>query len=287
MFSFCSDICYEKKSTEEIPRIPSPTIITSPHIIALQFGLEYTNTIYSLKGTANDCRNVHNYLNALSCENYLFLDSDQRITKKFFIDKIRFYRDQLKQSTVSNKVLFIHYAGHGIQLNDYNNDEEDGKDEAFCFHDENNFGNLDFYRDDEFHDLLMEDPIPNLTIFVVPDCCHSGTLIDLHTYDPMTKTIILNNQKSAKLPKIIEISGCRDNQTAKEYAGNGYLTSSLLEALRFTTEYSGTPVLVIDLHKLMSFSLQKKIKKTDQCTELSTNLSVAELQNTYWLNITG
>lgn len=69
-------------------------------------------------------------------------------------------------------VLVFQFAGHGTQLDDLNNDEDDSKDEALCAYD---FDSGAFVIDDDLAQVFgrIGDGV-NLTCFI--DCCHSGTI---------------------------------------------------------------------------------------------------------------
>ena len=61
------------------------------------------------------------------------------------------------------------YSGHGGQLKDENNDEDDFLDETWCLYDRQ-------YVDDELN-ARLRDFKPGVKIFVLSDACHSGTVV--------------------------------------------------------------------------------------------------------------
>ncbi|MEZ5811144.1 MAG: caspase family protein [Rhizobiaceae bacterium] len=66
--------------------------------------------------------------------------------------------------------IFLYtYAGHGSQMHDFNQDETDNLDETWCLYD-------GMFLDDEAYQLWcgFEEGV---RIFVVLDCCHSGSAI--------------------------------------------------------------------------------------------------------------
>jgi hypothetical protein len=72
--------------------------------------------------------------------------------------------------------LFLHYSGHGGQLEDSTGDEEDGYDETIM--------PLDFQKngqiiDDDLHNILVEPLKAGVRLTLIFDCCHSGTVLDL------------------------------------------------------------------------------------------------------------
>eukprot|EP00997_Jenningsia_sp_PLL12_P002879 NODE_1513_length_1140_cov_191.428048_g1150_i1.p1 GENE.NODE_1513_length_1140_cov_191.428048_g1150_i1~~NODE_1513_length_1140_cov_191.428048_g1150_i1.p1 ORF type:complete len:353 (+),score=103.76 NODE_1513_length_1140_cov_191.428048_g1150_i1:55-1059(+) len=72
--------------------------------------------------------------------------------------------------------LFFHYSGHGGQLRDDDGEEKDGMDETIIPLDYQTTGQM---RDDTILKSLIV-PLPKgVTLTVVMDCCHSGTVLDL------------------------------------------------------------------------------------------------------------
>ncbi|KAF8816853.1 hypothetical protein BYT27DRAFT_6379021 [Phlegmacium glaucopus] len=72
--------------------------------------------------------------------------------------------------------FYFHYSGHGTQLADDNDDEEDGWDECILTSENTEI------RDDTLKKIMV-DPLPPGCSFVsVFDACHSGTLLDLTHY---------------------------------------------------------------------------------------------------------
>jgi hypothetical protein len=64
-------------------------------------------------------------------------------------------------------IFLMTYAGHGGQVTDFNNDEDDKLDETLCLFD----GQL---IDDELYVLWSLFPA-DVRVLVISDCCHSGT----------------------------------------------------------------------------------------------------------------
>ncbi len=118
---------------------------------------------------------------------------------------------------VSNEDDFIvlYFSGHGKQITDRNGDEIDKKDEVFL---PSNFTKSAVINDDLFNELLKESKCPVLLIF---DCCHSGTMTDLHYNYPIKSNkleIDLSKQNDNNLTdkKIISISSCLDREKSVE-----------------------------------------------------------------------
>lgn len=141
-----------------------------------------------------------------------------------------------------NTHLLFHYSGHGTSVPDKNGDEMDGKDEALCPVD---FASSGFILDDELNATLVA-PLPKGCVLrVITDCCHSGSITDLHYYYDNAKFLAnVNKDDSLKedkkekqvLADVVAWSGCMDNQTSADAYINGKfagaLTATFLELMR-------------------------------------------------------
>lgn len=252
MFSFCCNDTDDKT-----------------HIVALQFGLDYKSITNILSfGCCDYAKEVHQYIKNLelpTCkykvDNFLYVDKDLKITRTFFETKVHDALEILRLSTFEKKVLYIYYCGHSVHMHDTNNNEIDKLDETICFHSSINPGQLHAYSDDELYNLVTSVPMCNLSIFFTPDCNYSGTLLDLPT---LCKK---NNNMS-----LVEISASQENQKVTP----GLFTRSLLNSLYFN---KNTPILVTDLHKLISMSMYEKT-----INRQTSKLSI-QPHNLYWLGI--
>lgn len=154
-------------------------------------------------------------------------------------------------------IFLLSYSGHGGQLPDLNNDEDDGQDETWCLYD----GEL---VDDEMYYELGKFK-SGVRVLVFSDSCHSGTVTkgyyfkEVATHESRSANVkyrfmpdeialrvyrknqsfydpILQNRKfknrSERLNKtqasVLLISGCQDNQLSQDGAFNGLFTSNLL-----------------------------------------------------------
>ena len=122
-----------------------------------------------------------------------FCEDDARLFREVLIETMGFKPENIKmllgkEATKKNimeavtkwlasrvkpgdKAVF-YFSGHGIQLEDDNGDEEDGKDETLCAYDSWLY-DITFIRDDEL-DRWFEKVNTNDKL-VILDCCHSGT----------------------------------------------------------------------------------------------------------------
>lgn len=137
--------------------------------------------------------------------------------------------------------MFFHYSGHGGQQSDTTGDEVDGKDETLIPFDFQTQGQL---TDDELHSALIRSLPSHCRLWVVLDCCHSGTALDLRfkvrvSGDGRTATFRKTSSRpgvSASKAEILLISGCKDSQTSADVQsgqlGNTRAAGAMTTALR-------------------------------------------------------
>jgi hypothetical protein len=75
-----------------------------------------------------------------------------------------------------NTCNFLHYSGHGSQVKDPDGDRDSGFDDTIVPTDFETKGQID---SDKLHRTLVSALPANSTLFVVFDCCHSGSAIEL------------------------------------------------------------------------------------------------------------
>ncbi len=157
----------------------------------------------------------------------------------------------------SGDIFMLSYSGHGGQLPDLNNDEDDGQDETWCLYD----GEL---VDDELYAELAKFA-KGVRILVFSDSCHSGSVVKLAYfhgtdrngnsnitskevryrfmppdvalrtyrrnkvfYDALLKKPALKNSLASVQASVLLISGCQDNQLSQDGDFNGLFTGNLL-----------------------------------------------------------
>jgi len=187
---------------------------------AILMGLNYPGTRFRLLGCVNDVRNGKRFLNNKGYDTKVLIDKD--IKKDYDLLEAL---EELKNSDA--KTILFHYSGHGTQIRDKNRDELDGWDEVVFSKNGKNI------TDDQIVKKLQS--IKNKTIYLIFDCCHSGSIVDLpFRLIPNTKNIIENNHQFES--DIICISGCNDYQTSADVTQNnisfGALSKNLYQLLR-------------------------------------------------------
>jgi hypothetical protein len=180
--------------------------------------------------------------------------------------------NEISEASKSLKIgdlFLLTYSGHGGQLPDLNNEEDDYQDETWCLYD----GEL---IDDELYNLFGKFK-EGVRILVFSDSCHSGTVtkeafyhgtitarssssgsqevrykympseVALRTYRQNKEFYdkILENPELKEAPKYVKasvllISGCQDNQYSLDGTFNSLFTATLLRTWNhgnFTRNY--------------------------------------------------
>mmetsp|Transcript_106408 Transcript_106408/g.200372 ORF Transcript_106408/g.200372 Transcript_106408/m.200372 type:complete len:459 (-) Transcript_106408:55-1431(-) len=124
-----------------------------------------------------------------------------------------------KKCSPGDTFLFF-FAGHGMGSTDYDGDEPDGKDENYVCDFSGQQMNPDkhFLSDDDFAKILTSNIDKAVDIFVVSDCCHSGSMCDF-------------NRMCWNGFNAVSISGCRDSQTSGDTGKGGICTHSIMLAV--------------------------------------------------------
>lgn len=191
---------------------------------------KYANPGSDLRGCVNDSLMIREMLKKHFGFNRsdITLLLDHQATQSNMIAALKDLVDGAKPGDV----LVFHYSGHGSNVVDYNNDENDGYDEIICPHD------LDWnnpFTDDMLSDLLKVEDGVNLTMIM--DCCNSGTInrefmrpgefspVKARFLMPPTALIANQHERERLIKRTIEsqkhnnsmlISGCRDDQTSAD-----------------------------------------------------------------------
>ena len=200
---------------------------------SLMVGINYRNTNSELRGCINDVNSLKNFLNdnnKVSNDNILTLTDDTLLkpTRNNILEK---YKELLINSEKGD-VLYFTYSGHGSYTFDRNGDELDGNDELLVSIDHKGI------IDDELKEIANQYLKEGVTLFVLFDCCHSGTLLDLK-YRYLTTNdyneVIVNDKNSETKGDIFFISGSSDSQTSADAYINkkfqGAMTWSFLNSV--------------------------------------------------------
>ena len=213
---------------------------------ALMVGINYRNTESELRGCINDVNSLKNFLNdknKVDNSNICILTDDTTLkpTRDNILEKYK----QLLINSKEGDILYFTFSGHGSYTIDRNGDELDGNDELLVSIDNRGI------TDDELKNIAQEYLKDNVTLFVLLDCCHSGTLLDLK-YNYLSKNdfndVVINDSNSETKGNIYFISGCRDEQTSADAYINknfqGAMTWSFLESVKNNPELSWKELLL-------------------------------------------
>jgi hypothetical protein len=221
------------------PVVPQIQPVTPGLKKCLLIGINYIDDPSNkLNGCINDVKNIKSHISKYypNCKNYRCLTDDNtdatlKPSRKNIIDGINWLVSDLKKG----ENVYFHYSGHGGLMRDLNGDEKTGQDSCIypiCD------GKIEFILDDELKMLLANKIPQGCKCFVVLDCCHSGSGLDLryNINAPNYGTITITQEdKHAKTNgSVIFLSGCEDKQTSadtvdKKGLPSGAMTNALME----------------------------------------------------------
>ena len=177
---------------------------------ALLIGINYDTNNSSnddLRGCVNDVNNIQNYLqnNCLFRKDQIKILTDADATRNNIMNQL----DEMVKFAHNNVLseLWLSYSGHGSQMNGFN--EDDGKNEVLCPVDYLTNGII---NDDYLKNHFLKKLPKTTKLFVIMDCCHSGSNMDL-TY-AMENGVIVDRNESNIDASVIKLSGCLDSQVS-------------------------------------------------------------------------
>lgn len=188
-----------------------------------------------------DADSVINMLNASGFRDVVCL-KNEKATKANILKEFGF----LTQRCQSGDIVYVHFSGHGQQVEDMNGDEKDGLDESWIPYD----ACVSLCPKDSGEKHLTDDEVgilldriyykvgENGKILVVADACHSGSSTRLDGETEVVRGTSEVFQSKHKSPTIevnenwILISACEDNQSnvelkIKEQYSMGKLTYAI------------------------------------------------------------
>jgi hypothetical protein len=185
-----------------------------PNKFAISIGINYANDSdnnNNLNGCINDLNDINQFLLEkcnFSSSNIYSL-SDEEATKNNIESAIN---DMVQFShQYDNTELWFSFSGHGVQKNSFV--EKDGKTELICPVDYHSNG---YISDNWLKHNFINKLSKTSKLFVLMDCCHSGSNFDL-PYKLQNKNIIQVEPPSQDIANVIKISGCRDDQTSTDF----------------------------------------------------------------------
>lgn len=227
---------------------------------ALLVGINYTGTSLQLSGCINDVKNVREMLMR---EGYAGDDitvlTDNTLVRPTKANILAELIKLVNHPTATQ--LYFHYSGHGSYVRDTSGDESDGKDECLVPIDHNE-GQGRFLIDDEIW-AAVSTLNKDRKLFVVLDCCHSGTGMDLcYTLFKRIATrqlvMIPDGRRGETQAEIVMFSGCQDSQTSADAYIDGTYQGALTNAFLATLNERGREGIT---YEEMVRSLRQKMKR--------------------------
>jgi len=227
---------------------------------SLLIGINYIGTPNELYGCINDTNNIKNMLQQkFSYNNFIFLtdQTNKKPTKDNIINEIT----KLLVNSKTGDSLFFLYSGHGTYALDLNNDELDGQDELIVPLDATNINTC--ISDDELNQIIKNNLKEGVQLFMLFDCCFSGTIMDLkynYIYSDNFNNTTINPNCSETISQVIMISGCKDNQTSadsivnynKNVINSGAMTFSFLKTIQDLGTNISFKTLLVNMRKILS-----------------------------------
>ena len=150
-------------STTTSTTTKSPAIV-SPRKKAVCTGINnYVGTQNDLQGCVNDAREWSKLLNEVYGFKVTML-LDEQVTYEAFTESLG---NMIADSRAGENLVGT-YSGHGTNVPDQNEDEEDGRDEALVLYDA-------FLIDDSIREMF-QNLHPEATLTFISDSCHSGSV---------------------------------------------------------------------------------------------------------------
>ncbi|KAF9295750.1 Ca(2+)-dependent cysteine protease [Linnemannia elongata] len=146
---------------------------------ALLIGINYTGQANALHGCVNDTAIMKGFLQdrEFKDDKIRILTDDQIGTRWMPTrENILHNLQWLIRDAKENDSYFLHYSGHGGQVQDFDGDETAGFDNCIFPLDHKETGVI---TDDELHTMLVKALPPGVRLTAVFDCCHSGSALDL------------------------------------------------------------------------------------------------------------
>jgi uncharacterized caspase-like protein len=221
--------CFMPEVQMQIPDPPQP--MRPPVRKALTIGINYL-TLWPGRGRLSGCINDSETMVGILKDTFGFQDNqisklrDDRAnmmpTKANILSQIQW----LAQGAQNGDEMFLHYSGHGGQTEDRRGDERDGKDETILPCDFQTAGQI---THDDLHRLVVDSLPQGSRMWIIMDCCHSGTVLDLEYKVTMNADGSCSCKRKSDIGRtggssidarqkgeVIMISGCKDTQTSAD-----------------------------------------------------------------------
>lgn len=145
---------------------------------ALLIGINYIGSQHQLAGCINDVENVAGFLVSRGYSTdprSMVVLTDQR-SGPYYASGHNILAAMDWLVSEPNTCLFLHYSGHGGQVPDRDGHRSSGYDDTIVPVDFERNGQID---SGTLHRHLVSALPQNSTLFVIFDCCHSGSALEL------------------------------------------------------------------------------------------------------------
>lgn len=217
------------------PKPPAPAPVVPGLKRALFVGINYVGTPYELYGCINDAVDMQAQTQTFfpTCKDVRLITdaTPMKPTRANLFASI----DWLVTGLRRGENILFHFSGHGGRVRDRNGDEVSGMDS--CLYTVNG-QTLEAILDDDIRTRLAAKVPAGCKCFVVFDCCHSGTAVDLRCLWEATAADRLSYREDQKYAKtagtVVFLSASHDTQVAMDTVSAegrpcGALTMALLK----------------------------------------------------------
>jgi hypothetical protein len=161
---------------------------------SLLIGINYTGSQHELRGCQSDVENMAQFLSyrGYRKEDQVILRDD--LHGPAFPSHANIMRAMNWLVSTPGTTNFLHYSGHGGQERDDN--RTTGYNDTICPIDFERAGQINSAT---LHQLLVSSLPPSSTLFVILDCCHSGSAVELpyvYRTDDDGKISVMDNVKA-------------------------------------------------------------------------------------------
>ncbi|MCX7098664.1 MAG: caspase family protein [Methylococcales bacterium] len=251
---------------------------TAAQVYGIVIGIDAYKNVNGLNGAVNDAKMVADALNSIASKPVTLL-LDGNATR----ENIKQAWDNVSSQAKKGDTVFFTYAGHGSQDHErVKGTEADGMDEFYVLA---NFA----VSGPETAERLVDDDLqewfskrPDLSIVLVSDSCHSGTMtraykksklkyrkIDISglTDDalPVPTNPDIVNEQVTKMPHVISFAGVPDNEEVPEVnienQRHGALSWSFAKGLSGLADGNGDGA--VSVSELKNFLLEKVRMSTE------------------------
>lgn len=149
---------------------------------SLLIGINYVGSAHELKGCHSDIDNIAEFLSYRGYSNshrdrVMLSDSPAvEYSSPYYPTGHNILAAMDWLVGEPNCTLFLHYSGHGGQIRDVDGNRTTGLDDSIVPVDFEERGQLSSTL---LHEHLVTRMAPNCTLFILMDCCHSGSAVEL------------------------------------------------------------------------------------------------------------